>query len=292
MSDLKHLTIKPIVYCALSCSYCDVRQEHFDLTKECVLGINDWSKVFKDADDLGVEYLDISGGEPSLYKYLDALVWEGKNKGWFVSVNSSGTGINKNLIKKLENVCLDQIIISIMSTKEEKHDLLRGTIGSYQSAKYAIQLIKESSIRLVIHFIISKNNFEELPEVIEKSIEWGASSLALIYPENDFSERTLLLNEDDIVRMNQKIKIETENIYRKKFPKRKKDIQNIQNLYPLENKNSFSKGIFWDSIEEVKEKCDKPNQFVLIYTNGDVLPCNAVEYTKNPIMGNILKIMP
>ena len=102
--SLKHLTIKPINHCNLACPYCESRQEHFELTRECIVGIEDWKRVFDEADDLGTEYLDISGGEPSLYTGLDALVWMAKAKGWFVSINSTGVGITNRVVDKLQNV--------------------------------------------------------------------------------------------------------------------------------------------------------------------------------------------
>lgn len=36
-----------------------------------------------------------------------------------------------------------------------------------------------------------------------------------------------------------------------------------------------------------QEKCDRPQWFSIILANGDVHPCNMVEYTHAPVMGNI-----
>lgn len=37
------------------------------------------------------------------------------------------------------------------------------------------------------------------------------------------------------------------------------------------------------------EVCPRSSWFSLILANGDVHPCNAVEYTHEPVMGNVLE---
>ncbi|WP_291124901.1 glycosyltransferase [Flavobacterium sp. UBA6031] len=287
---LKHLTIKPITHCNLSCPYCDSRQEHFDLTRECVVGVDDWNRVFEEADDLGTEYLDISGGEPTLYPALDALIWMAKKKGWYVSINSTGTGINEKFVQKISEVCLDQVIISLMSIHGEKHDQIRGKKGSFQEAITSIQFLTRANIRVVIHFILSKQNYKELPKLIDFCKTWSVSSLALIHPENDHERQYILMQENHINDFKTNIIPTVLNSYNQYFSNRENDISNLKSLFSGHNaKADFTKGDYWESFEEIKEKCDKPNSFALIYSNGDVMPCNAIEYTKEPIVGNILR---
>ena len=87
---LRNLTIKPVLACTQNCPYCSGRQQLFRKSRDASLALEDWARVFSQADDLGCNYLDISGGEPTLYRELPSLVWEAKRRGWYASVNTTG----------------------------------------------------------------------------------------------------------------------------------------------------------------------------------------------------------
>jgi len=176
---LRHLTIKPVHGCRYNCPYCASRKELFRRSRQAVLRWQDWAAVFEDADGLGCEYLDISGGEPTLNRDLPDLVWEGKRRGWFVSLNSTGFGI-PDALDALIRVCLDQVIVSLISLDPGRHDSLRQAPGSWQVAGRAIRLIAASPLRLIIHLIVNRHNYRELPDLIEFAFAHRASGVSLI----------------------------------------------------------------------------------------------------------------
>ena len=76
---LEQLVIKPTLACTSNCPTCLFRKElHKELIKKKTLSFEQWLKVFDDADSLGTRRLDISGGEPTLYKRLPDLVKIGR----------------------------------------------------------------------------------------------------------------------------------------------------------------------------------------------------------------------
>ncbi|MDE6407738.1 MAG: SPASM domain-containing protein, partial [Anaeroplasmataceae bacterium] len=60
------------------------------------------------------------------------------------------------------------------------------------------------------------------------------------------------------------------------------DMYNI-NFNSIEN---FENGLYWPD-NRIKNKCDIPSTFMIIEGDGMVLPCNAVEYNRDKIIGNI-----
>ncbi|MFO0646039.1 MAG: glycosyltransferase [Polyangiales bacterium] len=288
--SLRHLTIKPFTPCTHACPYCDSRQELFDLTRDRIVGLDDWARLFAEADTLGAEYLDISGGEPSLYKGLAALVWEAKVLGWFVSMNSTGEQVTPSLLGRLHDAGLDQIIMSMMSLDEATHDRLRGKRGSFAEAVAAIEAMRETPIRLVLHFILSRHNARELPALVDQAFEWGARAIALVYPENDHERDYLRLRDDDIEIFRRAVIPAAMERYADRAPSRPHDLATIAGLFASHGRGGdFARGRYWSSLEEIHGLCDKPERFALVYANGDVLPCNAVEYTHAPVVGNILE---
>jgi pyrroloquinoline quinone biosynthesis protein E len=287
--SLRHLTVKPFHGCSHHCPYCDSRQELFRQSRDATMGLDDWAEVFRDAHALGNEYLDISGGEPTLYKALPGMIWEGKRLGWYVSINSTGFAVPE-MLDRLVAVCLDQVIVSLVSLDAEKHDRLRHTEGSWGHAHRAIRAVRGSGLRLILHFIVNRHNYQELPELLDFAFEEGANGLALVYPENDHQERYLLLTEADINDFRSRVLPLTLAKYRKRYANTDRSHQNLDGLFVGQGDAAdYSAGTYWKDFEEIQSRCNKPNMFALIYANGDVMPCNAIEYTHAPIVGNVVR---
>jgi radical SAM protein with 4Fe4S-binding SPASM domain len=251
--------------------------------------LDDWARVFVDAEALGTEYLDISGGEPTLYRALPGLVWEGKRHGWYVSINSTGFHLPE-MIDRLLEVCLDQVIVSLVSIDPDKHDAIRRTAGSWQAAKRAIDLIRGTPLRLILHFIVGRENFRELPDLVDFAFDCEANGISLVYPENDHARRFLLMSSDDIVEFRRSVLPECLLRYRKYHPTPHESHQNLAGFLGAHGvEGDFSQGLYWRDFDRIFRKCDKPETFALIYANGNVMPCNAMEYTHTPIVGNVLR---
>lgn len=286
---LRHLTIKPFHGCSHHCPYCDSRQELFRQSRDATLGLEDWAGVLRDANDLGVEYLDISGGEPTLYGALPALIWEAKRYGWYVSINSTGFRVPE-LLDRLLEVCLDQVIVSLVSLDEATHDAVRQTPGSWRDAVRAMRAIRETPLRLIVHYIVHRHNYAELPALFDFAHAEGAHGVALVYPENDAQDRHLLLSADDVEHFRSVVRPAAERQYRQRFPQALSSQRQLAGLYGADlSAADYAAGRYWPDLAEIHQRCDKPLMFALIYANGDVLPCNAVEYTHSPVVGNVLR---
>ncbi len=285
---LKHLTIKPFLYCGHRCQYCDSRQKLFSKSRKTRLGIKDWIRVLSQARELGVTYLDISGGEPALYPDLPELVRYAKRLDMFVSVNATGHGLTKDLVQSLSQASLDQIIISIMSLAPRLHNQLRGRADSWREMVKAIEFINAHAIRLAFHFIMSRDNFRELPDLIRKTFEWNACSLALVYPENDYENKLLLMSPEHIEEFHQSVIPHAIDVYSQYDDYTEQERQVFLGLYNDENLSStdYTKGQYWPSLKDARQ-CDKPYNFTLIYSDGSVFPCNGIEYVHEPLVGNV-----
>ena len=290
-SALVHLTVKPLLRCASRCPYCRGRQATFKHGSGSHLTIDDWARVFAEADALGVRYLDISGGEPTLYSHLPALVWEAKRLGWFVNVNTSGAGWTPELRQHLVATHLDQVILSIMGARRELHDGLRGVPGSWDRAMAAARDLSRSDIRLSLHFIVTRRNLADLPAVVELAFDLGACSLALVYPEDDHETHAYLPRPDDMTSLAQRVLPQTLETYKCKLAEAGRcagehDIATLSGLYRQEAGRDWTAGEFWEEAAETRSACAKPDFFMLIYADGRVLPCNGMEYTGEPVAGD------
>src|ERR1700680_23227 len=110
---LKQFVLKPTVFCYHRCPYCDLRQDYYrdivaDRKKTLPLATRPGARrpnpghmpldmaprTIDEAGALGMEELQLSGGDPMLYPHLVEVIRAArKHPGVFVLMNSVGTGV-------------------------------------------------------------------------------------------------------------------------------------------------------------------------------------------------------
>jgi pyrroloquinoline quinone biosynthesis protein E len=295
MSKFKmtRLVIKPILRCTANCSGCESRQDlHKSLRREQVLTLDEWKWIFEDAAQLGVQRLDISGGEPTLYRQLLDLVKFGRLFHWQVNVNTNGTFIKSDNAKLLVDAGLNSVYVSLYGSTSQLHDAMRYQRGLWDKATNAIQLfslagVGHSDFSVKVQTLICKSNFREIPKLISLSHQLGAKEIAISYLEGDFFGK-LQLTPADIQSFRKEIIpdcLAAISDLPLGVQEKNKAMEDVRQLFS-ENLSieQWASSIYRPNEEE---KCDRPQWFSLILANGDVHPCNMVEYTHAPIMGNV-----
>jgi MoaA/NifB/PqqE/SkfB family radical SAM enzyme len=208
-----------------------------------------WKKLLHEAKSMGVEKLTISGGEPTLYPHLYWLIRYSKSLGFTTLLNTNGINLKEDIIATE----LDAITFSLESLKT---DSLRD--GRY--TKKILELIPKlkNKIHININTIMTKQNFKDIPEIYLYCKENG---LNLILSYLEFFDDKSIRNTINAFKMESK----DYDYLIKQIPVLKDKIQ----------KKSSS------------PKCTIPGYFALILPNGDVHPCNIVEYAHEPVMGNV-----
>jgi radical SAM protein with 4Fe4S-binding SPASM domain len=254
------------------------------------LTLAEWDRVMKEAVELGASYLDISGGEPAIYGDILGLVKCAKQSFPFVSMNSSGHSLDGALARSLRAAGLDQIILSLMSLDPGVHDRARGRTGSWSEVIDAIEAVKKSHIRLVIHFIVSVHNYRELPQLVKAAHVWQANALVMAHPEDDHEARRLLLGREDFAVLVQDVLPETiRTCARYEGHASLPDDNPLLRLYGAneEDNSGVLEGSYFESIEQARAACRRPGTFLLVYPDGTALPCNGAEYSGDPVVGNV-----
>lgn len=286
---LKYLTIKPTSVCGYSCPYCSGRQKMLGQTGNEPLVLSEWQSVLQEAKALGVVTVRISGGEPTLFKELSLLVGLARENADKVIMYSNGRLLNSCLAEQLKARGLDGVSISLLSLRPQLHDHLRQTPGSHAWATNACRALVAADLRLSIHVIVCRHNYQEIPELIQYANIIGACGLELHYPENDLEHKYLLMDTAGIRHWRDEVLGRCVATLRKIHIANDDNIRALEGLYSKHGEEAdHCDGIYWPSPKAAGE-CTKPTSFAMVYPNGDVLPCNGVEYTHEPIVGNVRK---
>mgnify|MGYP003367837323 CR=1 FL=1 len=225
--------------CNLKCKHC---YGGFACTNNTNLDIDLIKKMIDEASANGVYQFEITGGEPTLYPYLEELMDYVYNAGMLMRIFTNLTTYTekfKNLILKYG---VKDIVTSLDSCIKEDHEEFRGQKGCFDKTLNAIQDLKKEDISISLNTMIgnhNKNNIEELIVFINnlklKSV------LDVIVPEGRATE----LNEDI-----------------------KESAHVIKKIYEM-NSNKIDK-------EAISISCGVGNRFIYVKSNGSIYLCPSL----------------
>jgi PqqA peptide cyclase len=149
--------------CPLHCPYCSnprqVRNDH-ELTT------NEWTRVIREAADLGVLQIGFSGGEPLARRDLPDLIRAAREAKLYSNLITSGIGLDDDRLRALRDAGLDSIQLSFQSDKTDLADEIAGT-RAHQHKLDAAAKICAVGIPLSLNFVIHRRNIDRLPQMIE-----------------------------------------------------------------------------------------------------------------------------
>lgn len=244
---------------------------------------------------LGTEQVCISGGEPLLYKDLDQLVRIATQKGFTVTLNTNGWLLSQKRMSTLLDAGLAGVNLSIDSPIAIEHDRLRNLPGLFERLSKQILECKEADLPFVlnIRMVLSKHNYMHVPKMFDLALRLHADVFSIDMIEADSKKRLFLMNSSEIKEFKTRYIPEVIRKIEEMDSKESLKNYNIAQIRDIFNCNfnpisNYEKGIYWPD-EKIKQKCDIPSSFMIIEGDGSVLPCNAVEYNREMIVGNVCK---
>ncbi len=158
--------------CPLSCPYCsnplDLARQDSELTTA------EWEDVFRQAADLGVLQLHLSGGEPATRRDLETLVKSARDAGLYTNLITSGIGLTERRLSVLDEAGLDHIQLSLQGTTPEMADEIGGYRGGYQRKMQVAEWIARIGFPLTLNAVLHRRNLHQLPRALEMAVEMGA----------------------------------------------------------------------------------------------------------------------
>ncbi len=158
--------------CPLSCPYCSNPLELARQEQE--IDTETWKSVFRQAADLGVLQLHLSGGEPASRRDLVELVQTARDAGLYTNLITSGIGLSERRLKELDAAGLDHIQLSLQGTDAEMADQIGGYKGGFNRKMQVAQWIGAIGFPLTLNAVLHRRNLHQLPRAIEMAVEMGA----------------------------------------------------------------------------------------------------------------------
>ena len=275
---LEEINVEIIERCFQNCIHCSssaCRDSQQFLEKDEIIELtNDFVDYF------GGKNIEISGGEPFLHEDLFDLISFFKMKNLKVHLftcgkieenNNSEDSIDE-LVRKLKETGIDNIIFSLHGANAETHDAITRTKNSFsQSIKFINKLI-DNNFNVGIHYVPMSPNFEEFEDLIDDAVELGIKEIGVLR----FVPQGRGEKYNEFLKLTKEESAELIELLAKS--KKRKDIKvrigsHLDFTFLLDGKSP-------KDCTAGKSKC-------LIEPNGDVIPCAVFKGRKDYVAGNI-----
>jgi MoaA/NifB/PqqE/SkfB family radical SAM enzyme len=140
--------------CNFKCQHCSIDSVK-DLSRKS-LSIDDVKNLFKQADEMGISRVTISGGEPLLFPDLDELVEAINPKLFWIQLDTNAFLLTEDKVKHLKEIGIDCIAPSLDSLNLKEHDDFRNQPGSASKVLTAVEFIKDNDINIFIQTVVTK----------------------------------------------------------------------------------------------------------------------------------------
>jgi pyrroloquinoline quinone biosynthesis protein E len=162
--------------CPLRCVYCSNPLDYGRHDRE--LDTATWCRVLREAEDLGVVQLNLTGGEPLVRDDLEAIISEARRLDLYTNLITSGIPLKRERLARFRKLGLDNVQISIQDTGAAASDRIAG-LRSFDRKLAIAAWVKELGFPLTLNTVLHRDNLDRVDEVIELAERLGADRLEL-----------------------------------------------------------------------------------------------------------------
>src|SRR5215510_47138 len=165
--------------CPLGCPYCsnplalDRGEDELDAAT--------WARVFREAAELGVLQVHLSGGEPASRRDLVDVMAAARDAGLYTNLITSGVGVTDQRLRELADAGLDHVQISIQDSEPKSADRIAGYEGAYARKRALAGAVVAVKLPLTVNIVIHRANIARIDELVAMALEMGASRVEIAH---------------------------------------------------------------------------------------------------------------
>jgi PqqA peptide cyclase len=162
--------------CPLRCSYCSNPVDWAKRRNE--LDTATWLRAFREAEDLGVVQLNLTGGEPLLRRDLEALIAGARELDLYTNLITSGIPLSRERLERFRAAGLDNVQISVQDVTADASDRIAG-LRSFEKKLEVGKWVKELGLPLTLNVVLHRSNLDRVAEIIALGERMSADRLEL-----------------------------------------------------------------------------------------------------------------
>ena len=162
--------------CPLRCVYCSNPLDYARHDQE--LDTAAWRRVFREAEDLGVVQLNLTGGEPLLRSDLEALIEEARGLDLYTNLITSGIPLTVERLRSFRARGLDNVQLSLQDVEASASDRIAGHRSFARKLEVA-RSVKQAGMSLTLNVVLHRENLDRVPEIVALAESLSADRLEL-----------------------------------------------------------------------------------------------------------------
>ena len=162
--------------CPLRCPYCSNPLD-FSAVRE-TLDTEAWARVFRDAAELGVLHVGLTGGEPTVRSDLPEIVAAAADAGLYTHLVTAGVPLDEAGLRELARRGLRSVQVSIQDAARAESDRVAGT-ESFERKLACARWVRELGLPLTVNTVLHRGNLARVREMIELARSLDADRIEL-----------------------------------------------------------------------------------------------------------------
>jgi MoaA/NifB/PqqE/SkfB family radical SAM enzyme len=154
--------------CNFHCEHCDITKLRRKKGERCFTP-EDVKELSRQADEMGLAHIVITGGEPLVFPDFDDIVKAIDPQKFYITSDTNGWHLDAARAKHLKSIGLDKIQLSLDSLSATEHDEFRRKKGSHERAVMAIDASLDAGLNIILATVVTKQRVrsEEFIEFLE-----------------------------------------------------------------------------------------------------------------------------
>ncbi len=161
--------------CNLKCVHCRSSSE-LEVNEHPDFSLEEAERTLDDIASYASPVVVLSGGEPLLRKDVFDIAKYGAGKGLRMCLATNGTLVTPDICKKIKEVDIKMVSLSLDGARAETHDNFRNEKGAFDGTMNAISLFKKYDIPFLINSSFTVRNRDEIPEIYKLVKTLGATA--------------------------------------------------------------------------------------------------------------------
>lgn len=164
--------------CNLACRHCwlapkfDPQGNRFD-----VLPVELLEQVIREAKQLGLQSVKLTGGEPLLHPRISQILEIIRREELHLTIETNGLLCTPALAAEVASIPGRFVSVSLDGACAETHEWIRGVKGSFEAACQAVRNLAAAGVKPQVIFSVMQHNIGEAEQAIRLAEELGAASV-------------------------------------------------------------------------------------------------------------------
>ena len=167
--------------CNMDCNMCYIHLNERQIQEQGrELTNKEWLSIARQAKDMGMLYLTLTGGEVFVRPGFRELYEELSNMGFLVQILSNGYGVDESVMEWLEQTPPYTLRFTLYGASDETYEKVCGVKDGFTRVSHAIDLVKKTDIPFYLVSTLVKENQADFEAMCsfsrEKCVEFRATT--------------------------------------------------------------------------------------------------------------------